>query len=56
MLDDIIYQSIGILEELPLPIFQNPTFPTNMDLSLPGTDNSLELLFGNGSVPSLSIH
>lgn len=55
MLDDITLQSIGILEELPLPTFQNPPFPTQMDLSLTGTDNSLELLFGNGSVPSLSL-
>ncbi|KAI5124712.1 hypothetical protein M0805_004318 [Coniferiporia weirii] len=57
MLDDIILQSVGILDSVILPNFQNPSFPTSTEfLSLPMTghddfQNSLELLMGVGPPP-----
>ena len=51
MLDDIIYQSVGILEELALPTFDNVAQPVTSELAMPAmtNDNSLELLFGTGN-------
>lgn len=52
MLDDIVYQSVGILEDVLLPNFQNPSFPTNPELSTQATHDSLDFLMGVGQ-PSL---
>ncbi|KAH8120305.1 hypothetical protein DFH11DRAFT_1559424 [Phellopilus nigrolimitatus] len=54
MLDDIILQSVGLLDELVLPNFQHPSFPTSSDFSIiptaaeDGSQNKLELLLGIG--------
>lgn len=56
MLDDIILQSVGILDDITLPNFQNPEFPTNPDnpkFPPPANsefNNNLELFMGVGQI------
>lgn len=58
MLDDIILQSVGVLENVVLPNFQNPVFPTNPENpnfpspANPEFNNNLELFMGVGQALS----
>lgn len=55
MLDDIILQMVGILDDVILPNFHNPSFPTGSEPSsleaLDGGQDSLEFLMGIGAMP-----
>ncbi|KAL5535512.1 hypothetical protein ACEPAF_3606 [Sanghuangporus sanghuang] len=52
MLDDIIFQTVGILEDVILPNFQNASFPTSPEISMQTTaQDSLDFLMGVGAAP-----
>ena len=60
MLDDIVLQSVGILDSIVLPNFQKaPTppkvaeFPSFTMENIYGTENSLELLLGLGGTEAI---
>ncbi|KAL5495275.1 hypothetical protein ACEPAI_738 [Sanghuangporus weigelae] len=52
MLDDIIFQNVGILEDVILPNFQNPSFPTSPEFAMQTiAQDSLDFLMGVGAPP-----